>query len=140
MSFVRDRNHDLKGLSTQDVVTKIVIPETSDTKVRYVDLIPNSAVSVPNYFASHVWSSPFLDLVESLSQYILLDEADEESKSVFVWIDIFAVKQHRSADQANDLKNLHEAIKNSKISVLVCLDSNLKLLTRYHDFFTSALT
>ena len=137
LSFVDDNN--LKGLSTQDVVTQIVIPATKEKKSRYVDLIPESDVSLPTFFASyknvfiyklilssHVWSAPFLDLIDSLKEYI----GKKPKEDVFVWIDIFAVNQHRdSGCQGTDLQGLSVALKHSKETIL-CIDQNLKLLTR----------
>jgi hypothetical protein len=102
MKFVEEHKEEITPLSTQEVVTKIVIPATRERKSRYVDLLPPEDVSLPTYFASHVWSAPFLDLVYALKYYI--DGMHENTAGVFVWIDIFAVNQHRdSGTQAADL-------------------------------------
>jgi hypothetical protein len=117
----------LNGLSTQGVVNDIVIPATIDKKTRYVDLLSSSDVSTPTYFASHVWSAPFLDLYSSLAHYITGKQLEGE---VFIWIDIFAVNQHRdSGTQAADLSGLHIALKKSR-ETIVCMDTNAKLFTR----------
>ena len=129
LQFVRE--NDLDGLSTQDVVTQIVIPRTLEKQVRYVDLIPPNCVSSPTYFVSHVWGCPFLDLVASIQSALGLNEDDEKSAETFLWIDIFAVNQHRTNnEQASDLMSLHKAIQQSSAATLVCIDVNGKLLTR----------
>ena len=65
-------------------------------------------------------------LVESLREYI----GDKTTTDVFVWIDIFAVNQHRdSGTQASDLSGLSVAVEKSK-KTIVCMDANAKLLTR----------
>jgi hypothetical protein len=124
-SFVKKREKLLQGFSTLDVVTKIIIPETSIKKVRYADLIPDIHLSVPTFFISHVWTAPFLDLVGAIRQHL------GEQKNVFLWIDIFAISQHKSKEQVDDLKNLHIAVKQSTQGTLVCMDENGKLLTRF---------
>ena len=126
LSFVKENEAKLKNLSTQDVVDQIVKPATLLNKSRYVDLIPKDCVSLPTYFASHVWIAPFLDIVESLREHI----GDNARDDVFVWIDIFAVNQHRdSGTQESDLKGLNTAVEKSR-KTIVCIDANAKLLTR----------
>ena len=106
-----------------------MIPQTLNTKCRYVDLLPPEFVSKPTLFASHVWSAPFLDLVDSLSDYI--QSYNNNGEEFYIWIDIFAVNQHRdSGMQGTDLSGLHIAIKESK-ETLVCIDENGLILTRY---------
>ena len=128
--FTKKRKDDLIGQSTYDVVVKLIVPETIHTKCRYVDLIPSECVSTPTYFASHVWASPFLNLVESIRQHFDYQGDEEECKSIFIWIDIFAVNQHISDNQDKDLSNLYLAVKNSELGTLVCLDTKGDLLTR----------
>ncbi len=87
-------------MSTQDVVTKMIIPSTAEKKVRYTDLLPSKVVSTPIYFVSHVWSEPFLDMIESVKYHV-----NDPAEDVFIWLDIFAVNQHRgTSDQTNDLQ------------------------------------
>ena len=126
LSFIRKNLDNLENRSTEEVVAEIVVPDTRKNKCRYVDLLPKNSVSLPTYFASHVWSAPFLDLIDSLREYI----GDNVKQDVFVWIDIFAVNQHRdSGSQASDLQGLNIAIEKSK-STIVCMDTNATLLTR----------
>ena len=121
-------------------MTKIVIPKTISTKCRYLDLIPPSCVSKPTHFASHVWSSPFLDLISSLRDYIGSQKVDLSKNFVeefYIWIDIFAVNQHRdSGMQGADLSCLHIAIKES-METLVCIDENSLILTRFLFIFVT---
>eukprot|EP00798_Chlamydomonas_sp_ICE-L_P012951 gene12951-5990_t len=39
--------------TTADVVTRIVVPETKDSKVRFIDQLASTQVGSPNYFVSH---------------------------------------------------------------------------------------
>lgn len=50
-------------------------------------------------------------------------------ESTRVWVDIFAVSQHPSSDQVDDLSNLKTAINQSQ-ATLVCLDRAGTPLTR----------
>ena len=127
LEFVKNRKAELDNLSTQDVVNKIVIPETQQKKLRYADTIPDSFVSAPSYVVSHVWSAPFLDLVETLDQHF--NAKAEATKSIYLWIDIFAINQH-SKDKQSDLKVCNTAIKDSSSGTLVCIDAHGKLMTR----------
>ena len=130
LEFVR-KNSKLSGLSTQEVVNKIILPATKKKQLRYVDLISPACVSAPTYFVCHHWGSSFTDMIDSLESIIRLKENDEKSKTTFLWIDIFAVNQHRSANQqALDLLNLQGAIQETKIATLVCVDRCAKILTR----------
>ncbi len=104
LTFVEKYNDMLTSFTAKDVVKKIIIPETSFAKVRYVDILPATVVSTPTYFASHVWSEPFLDLVDSLKYFIEGNNNKGKKEEVFVWIDIFAVNQHAgSTYQSEDL-------------------------------------
>lgn len=72
-----------------------------------------------------------MDLIESLREYI----GDAPKEEIFVWVDIFAVNQHRdSGTQGTDLQGLNIALKEAKETV-VCIDQNAKLLTRYDTLF-----
>eukprot|EP00961_Rhodomonas_salina_P205399 2772621-Rhodomonas_salina.1 len=78
------------GLTTLDVVLKIVKNETLQRLCRYVDIMEPTDVGQAQYFLSHTWFAPFNDLVAAAS-YV-------GSDSDFVWIDIFAVLQHTESE------------------------------------------
>ena len=122
----------MTSLTTQEVVTKIIIPETEKTLCRYVDLLTETPVSKPDYFVSHVWGAPFLDLVETLRiRFNLKDKLiDDKLKPIFIWVDIFAINQHDTANKTADLANLHKAITLARSGTLVCLDKGGQLLRR----------
>ena len=124
------RRDNLEGLTTVDVVRQIIIPETQSLRLRYVDTLSTEAVSAPTYFVSHTWGRPFLELINSLKSYIRLSQDDEQSKNIFLWIDIFAVNQHEGLHQQSDLSGLHLAIQKAAKGTLVCFDIPGKLLTR----------
>lgn len=126
--FVAKRQSDLNDLCTQDVVTQIIMPETQTANCRYVDLLPDSYVSTPTYFACHVWTAPFLDLVNSFRQFF--NEDLEECKGIYIWIDIFAINQNVPGNLNEDLKVLPTIIQNAAKGTLICLDVDNTLLTR----------
>ena len=130
LQFSTDRQTDLRGKTTQEVVSKIIIPETIKKQIRYVDLISSPHVAKPTYFVSHYWGYRFLDLIESLKSYFS-GVSDNDRANIYLWIDIFAVNQHRGSDQqTTDLENLHLAIHESGKGTLVCMDNKGTLLTR----------
>ena len=84
------------GLTTADVVEKIVKPATSDLQCRYVALLEaGSAVGRATIFVSHTWRASFCDLVAAVCHVLPEDS--------FVWVDIFAVLQWPGPEQAQDL-------------------------------------
>ena len=71
------------GMSTLDVVLKIIKPATKERLCRYVLLAEEEspgAVGTAKIFASHTWRAPFRDLVAALAH--LADDKD------YVWIDV----------------------------------------------------
>ena len=81
------------GMSTLDVVLKIIKPATKGRLCRYVLLAEEEspgAVGTAKIFASHTWRAPFRDLVAALAHVA----ADKD----YVWIDVFAVLQWERED------------------------------------------
>ena len=71
------------GMSTLDVVLKIIKPATKERLCRYVSLAEEEApgaVGTAKIFASHTWRAPFRDLVAALAH--VADDKD------YVWIDV----------------------------------------------------
>ena len=71
------------GMSTLDVVLKIIKPATKERLCRYVLLAEEEspgAVGTAKIFASHTWRAPFRDLVAALAH--VADDKD------YVWIDV----------------------------------------------------
>ena len=130
LSFVRLEGNTLENLTTQEVVNEIIIPRTKHSMNRYINKLSPSVVNFPTYFVSHVWSALFLDLIASLSHEIKLKESDEESRNVFVWIDIFAINQQKIDGQKFDLATLPRAIVEATKGTLVCVDNKGQLFNR----------
>ncbi|GIL66739.1 hypothetical protein Vafri_20215, partial [Volvox africanus] len=119
--LVKERK-DAATLSTSQVVQEVIKPMTASSACRLADLNMNDLVSEadigpPDYFISHAWSMPFLQLLDCFFNHLqgALD-------STRVWLDIFAVNQHPGAEQKDDLENLRTAIALSQ-ATLVCLDA-----------------
>ena len=71
------------GMSTLDVVLKIIKPATKERLCRYVLLAQEEspgAVGTAKIFASHTWRAPFRDLVAALAH--VANDKD------YVWIDV----------------------------------------------------
>ena len=74
------------GITTAEVVERIIKPRTASLRCRYVELeVMRAHVGEPRAFVSHTWKAPFADLVAALA-YVL-----EEHECV--WLDVFAVRQ-----------------------------------------------
>lgn len=79
---------NLRNLTTRQVRRNIVVPMTSETRCRFVNLRALQGTDVvgrATTFISHSWFATFGDLVDAIKE-----GADYER---YVWIDIFAVRQ-----------------------------------------------
>ncbi len=89
-----------ENITTKEVVEQVIKPATLAKKCRYCDLIRCNgklqSIGRAQAFISHCWGGLFKDLVASIVYTLGNDDA-------YVWIDIFAVLQHESPEQAADL-------------------------------------
>jgi hypothetical protein len=71
--------------------TQMVVPQTSATKCRYADYIPDEHLSTPDYFISHRWASPFRNLVSALFLHFdcarCLEDGSLDADKLFLWIE-----------------------------------------------------
>ena len=74
-----------RAWATFEVVAKKVQPETAATRCRFVELLAAGDVGEADLFASHTWGALFVDLVAAIA-HVATDD-------MYVWIDIFAVRQ-----------------------------------------------
>lgn len=125
--------------TTQDVVTRIVIPETQALGCRYVDILPKGtqadastdAVSKSDIFVSHVWKNRWHDTVDrTLETLSSLEEGTGLYGTKYIWFDIFAVNQVNKGNQAQDLMNLKKVISNSSNGVMVAIDEEGTIFNR----------
>jgi len=105
------------GLSTLDVVLKVVKTHTLEMLCRYVDILKPGDTGRAQYFFSHTWAAPFNDLVAAAGHVCSDDD--------FVWIDIFAVLQHtegitkqQEKEKEQDL-DFHIVVRSCKALILV---------------------
>ena len=99
-------SNDLLEKKTREVVSDIVIPQTQAKRSRYVELLAlqNKSICGPvDVFVSHSWATKFGTLVSAV--------AENSRPGRRVWIDIFAVKQHRGDDQQSDLTQLKTVLR-----------------------------
>jgi hypothetical protein len=102
----------------EDVVQKIVKPETQDRLCRYVEIIPEVSVGRTEYFVSHVWKNKFHDTVALIAEKCK-ELRDTTGLNVdFVWIDIFAVNQHKGGGMVEDLASLKVVVNDSWYGIL----------------------
>eukprot|EP00808_Paulinella_micropora_P021924 g17786.t1 len=82
----------------EDVVEKIIKPQTLAGKTSFVDYLSHSddgamraAVEKANKFVSHAWQYKYLDVMESLKRLI---PSEGIQKKTYIWMDILAISQH----------------------------------------------
>lgn len=109
--------HSAWHMSTHDVV-EIIKSVTADTGKPYAHLLAPEQVGPPTIFISHAWQNEFGLVVAAARKYVsneqqrLAAKGSGEAKqqlhrtTVFVWLDVFAITQHRGEAQAHDLGRL----------------------------------
>ena len=86
------------GLATKDVVERHIKPMTES--LSYVEAHrQESFVGPATHFVSHVWGYDFRRMLEAVLE---LEGSEAEPDSVFVWLDVLSVNQHKASDNAYD--------------------------------------
>jgi hypothetical protein len=80
------------SLSTADVVQRYIMPQTSQLKCRYCDLISEKLHDSPTFYVVHCWQCNFVSMVESVRQYVY--QLRTNLDDVFIWLDILCINQH----------------------------------------------
>lgn len=126
-------NSDPDGFTSGDVVNQIVMPKTLHSHCRYVDQLDDKFVGKVQYFISHAWKCKIGMLSEGLEKYFKEQLISDPGWDVFVWIDMFAIKQHPTTREMDDLENLDvnlvTVIKAAE-STLIVLDYGMEPFTR----------
>ncbi|GAX76736.1 hypothetical protein CEUSTIGMA_g4183.t1 [Chlamydomonas eustigma] len=92
LEFSNKYTNDSPDITTEQVVEHFVLEHTAGANSRYIDIIPSCQVGSSTFFVSHCRSNKFSLMLQALKQF--LGEADPST--VFLWIDIFALNQHKS--------------------------------------------
>ncbi|KAK3262546.1 hypothetical protein CYMTET_28608 [Cymbomonas tetramitiformis] len=95
VSIARSFGERWSTVTTEEVVQEFVVPRTEATRCRLVDMseyVAAEAVGRPSYFISHAWKGAFATLFNRVLEF--LASASDETR---VWVDVFAVNQHREA-------------------------------------------
>tara|TARA_B110001452_G_scaffold261562_1_gene260489 strand:+ start:870 stop:1586 length:717 start_codon:yes stop_codon:yes gene_type:complete len=132
--------HSAWHMSTRDVVSMIVQPATAEHRKPYTSLLPEQQVGVPTLFLSHAWSNEFGLTVAAARKFA--SNGRKPAAAVFVWLDIFAITQHRGEAQERDLSRLEATIARPECTTLVVLDPLGQPLSRcwcVFEFFATLL-
>ncbi|GAX72566.1 hypothetical protein CEUSTIGMA_g22.t1 [Chlamydomonas eustigma] len=117
-------------LCTFEIVTKIVLPETAHLSCRYIDVLDPKDLGTPDYFISHRWGANFQTLITAIKHHFEdMEMQGKNYKELFVWLDIFAINQHPSQEQVDDLARLQDVIRMSHSTLLV-MDNTGQVLRR----------
>jgi uncharacterized protein len=123
MSWLREwtEQHSAWKLPTWRVVQDIIVPATAATEECYCALSA-AAPGPASVFVSHAWGAPWGSLVSALAGTV--------PPEAFVWVDVFAITQHKGDRQRADLLALKEVVEGSAVLlVVVCLsDEAARLL------------
>jgi hypothetical protein len=91
-----------RGLTTKDVMIRLVLPETMSTGLSFCELMLSRGlkenVGDAEWFLSHAWTYLFLDVVSALRSHF--NDTDP-----VIWYDLFSVSQHKTAIRTFDWWN-----------------------------------
>ena len=118
---------------TTDVVESFVRPVARAKHRSYAEAeVPAESVGEPQYFASHAWERPFVELVDGL----LGDLEGAALEDTYVWLDIFAINQDDSGgsfsamEELDDGRTLARVIELSRATKVVLDRVDVYALTR----------
>ncbi|GAX84101.1 hypothetical protein CEUSTIGMA_g11524.t1 [Chlamydomonas eustigma] len=114
-------------VSTQEVVHNHIMKQTSDQKNRYLDIISDTAIEVPEFYVIHPWSMNFKGLVDVLGSYFSSCKLHPEE--AYIWIDIFCVNHHNMPLCPTDFSTVGEVIGKCTKTLFV-LDEEGKALSQ----------
>ncbi|GLI64287.1 hypothetical protein VaNZ11_007468 [Volvox africanus] len=159
-------NHGLSGkkMASAGIVKEIILPATAERQCSYTDMMlagpddPRAHVSQgrPFYYVSHTWSRPLVETIQMLTHHFQeqrrwrrgedgkpLPPLDD--KTTFLWIDIFAVDQHKVITGQGDgdgeangnygsplplVGELRQVVQKSTCALMV-LDAEGSILSRF---------
>ena len=113
------------AMTTEAVVTRIIMPATADMGRCSVAHAAPSAFAPPLAFVSHAFRNPLSLLLAALREHF----RDALPEDVHVWLDIFAINQHAPGADLHDGETLACTIAAAH-AVLVVLDTHAMPLTR----------
>jgi hypothetical protein len=114
---------DYMELTTTSVVYNWIKDESVTGTKRLADcadLIDPRDVGPPRYFVSHAWKGRFAKLVAAVRKFLR-----NASDDTLVWIDCFAVQQHRETmpdENAADVACFEDTIKQCNGGIIVVVD------------------
>ncbi|KAK3275914.1 hypothetical protein CYMTET_15983, partial [Cymbomonas tetramitiformis] len=107
-------------VTTEEVVQEFVVPRTWAWRCRLVDLpdyVAAEAVGRPSYFISHAWKGAFATLFNRVLEFLV-----SASDTTRVWVDVFAVNQHREAlhqQNRQDVMAFEDVVKHCVGTIVV---------------------
>lgn len=116
---------DGAAMTTDAVVTQLIIPATETLGRCSVARVAPSAFGPPHAFVSHAFRNPLSLLLAALREYF----RDAVASEVFLWLDIFAINQHAPGADLHDGETLALTIASAR-AVLVVLDKHTAPLSR----------
>ncbi|KAK3288827.1 hypothetical protein CYMTET_3707 [Cymbomonas tetramitiformis] len=84
--------------TTAEVCEKIVKLATAEIKCSYVELLRDKGrrLGPATVFVSHAWRYLFSEFTETV---LALEHTEEQPEDIFLWIDVFCVNQHKTAER-----------------------------------------
>lgn len=112
-----------------------IVPATQASRARFVDdpaLLAADERGAPTFFVSHTWGGGFHHLLQRVEEHIAqLQQVARggaaacrlmDPHSVYLWLDVFAISQHRGTQQSLDLGEFQASVEESARGTLVVLD------------------
>ncbi|CAK5235532.1 unnamed protein product [Aphanomyces euteiches] len=122
-----------RGVSTQEVCSKFLLPSTASTKLSLVDHLrqqPDGHLYVKRaeWFVSHAWSYYYLDVVDALDDFF-------QDDSTAVWLCTFCNNQHEVDGKVHSFEHWYGIFRNAlraigKVVMVMSPWNNPTTLTR----------
>jgi tetratricopeptide (TPR) repeat protein len=106
-------------MTTRDVWKELVAPLTHTSDCSYLTLLKcenSNLVKKAKIFISHVWSYPYLWMVDTLTNYF---EQNSGLNDTYIWIDVFSLNLHEEKLTSEWLIELKSGIKEFDRAILI---------------------
>ncbi|CAK4322313.1 unnamed protein product [Aphanomyces euteiches] len=123
----------LRGVTTEEVCSKLLIPYTASTKLSLVDHVRQQPeghlyVKPAQWFVSHAWSYNFLDVIDALDDFF-------QDDSMSVWLCTFCNNQHEVGGKVHSFDHWFGIFRNAlraigKVVMVMSPWNNPTTLTR----------
>ncbi|GAX80684.1 hypothetical protein CEUSTIGMA_g8119.t1 [Chlamydomonas eustigma] len=87
-----------EGTTVGDVVSRVIVPKTSQLRCRYLDLLDVKVTGAPDAYIVYCSKTPLRDVARTLLHHFE-NSSKKALSEVVIWMNIFCVNLHREASE-----------------------------------------